>query len=145
MVAGKAELITKVGNAAARQLLQRHHTDCIVQSSTRMLHMQRSMCAGGCAAPCNFAGDLVFGTSAMLLFTLPTGAVWTCALVLCVQVRSKANHLGGSIDPHAAFLLQRGIKTLALRVERQNSNAAMLAAALEKHPQARQSHHMHSL
>lgn len=34
----------------------------------------------------------------------------------------------------AAFLLLRGIKTLALRVERQSANAAALAAALEKHP-----------
>jgi hypothetical protein len=34
----------------------------------------------------------------------------------------------------AAFLLQRGIKTLALRVERQSANALALAAALEKHP-----------
>jgi cystathionine beta-lyase/cystathionine gamma-synthase len=36
-------------------------------------------------------------------------------------------------------LLHRGIKTLALRVERQNANAAMLAAALEQHPQVRAS------
>lgn len=34
----------------------------------------------------------------------------------------------------AAFLLQRGIKTLALRVERQSTNALALAAALETHP-----------
>jgi cystathionine beta-lyase/cystathionine gamma-synthase len=53
---------------------------------------------------------------------------------LALQIKSKANHLGGSLDPHGAFLLHRGIKTLALRVERQNANAAMLAAALEKHP-----------
>jgi cystathionine beta-lyase/cystathionine gamma-synthase len=57
-----------------------------------------------------------------------------------VQIKSKANHLGGSLDPHGAFLLHRGIKTLALRVERQNANAAMLAAALEKHPQVRANH-----
>ncbi|WIA36723.1 hypothetical protein OEZ86_007995 [Tetradesmus obliquus] len=51
------------------------------------------------------------------------------------QIKSKANHLGGSLDPHGAFLLHRGVKTLALRVERQNANALMLAAALEQHPQ----------
>lgn len=33
-----------------------------------------------------------------------------------------------------AFLLLRGIKTLALRVERQSATAAALAAALEQHP-----------
>eukprot|EP00775_Hariotina_reticulata_P013055 gene13055-13182_t len=57
------------------------------------------------------------------------------AFGLSRQIRGKANHLGGSIDPHAAFLLQRGIKTLAVRVERHNTNAAALAAALSKHPQ----------
>jgi cystathionine beta-lyase/cystathionine gamma-synthase len=43
--------------------------------------------------------------------------------------------LGGAcLDPHAAFLLSRGMKTLALRVERQSDNAARLAAFLAAHP-----------
>lgn len=54
---------------------------------------------------------------------------------LVAKILSKANHLGCSLDPHAAFLLQRGIKTLALRVERQSATAAALAAALDGHPQ----------
>ena len=41
---------------------------------------------------------------------------------------------GAMLDPHAAFLLNRGIKTLFLRVERQSANAARLAAALAAHP-----------
>jgi hypothetical protein len=56
---------------------------------------------------------------------------------LIVRIRSKVNHFGGSIDPHAAFLLQRGIKTLALRVERQSANALALATALQAHPLVR--------
>lgn len=42
--------------------------------------------------------------------------------------------LGGVMDPHAAWLLCRGIKTLAVRVERQNANALSLARFLEQHP-----------
>lgn len=43
--------------------------------------------------------------------------------------------LGGAcLDPHAAFLLSRGMKTLALRVERQSATAAHLAAFLARHP-----------
>ena len=45
------------------------------------------------------------------------------------------NHLGGTLDPHACVLLSRGLKTLGLRVERQNSNALELARFLENHPQ----------
>jgi cystathionine beta-lyase/cystathionine gamma-synthase len=41
---------------------------------------------------------------------------------------------GGCMDPHAAFLLDRGIKTLHLRMERHQSNALELARRLERHP-----------
>lgn len=42
----------------------------------------------------------------------------------------RLNHLGASLDPHACFLLQRGLKTLSLRMERQNANAQALAEFL---------------
>jgi cystathionine beta-lyase/cystathionine gamma-synthase len=53
---------------------------------------------------------------------------------LIEQVTHKLNHLGGTMDPHAAFLLHRGIKTLALRVRYQNDSALRLAQFLEEHP-----------
>ncbi len=42
--------------------------------------------------------------------------------------------LGGCLDPHACFLLERGMKTLALRVKRQNENGLRVAEFLESHP-----------
>lgn len=51
------------------------------------------------------------------------------------RVRGKLNHFGGSLDPHAGFLLARGLRTLALRVEAQNANALALATFLADHPQ----------
>ena len=48
--------------------------------------------------------------------------------------KHKLDHLGGSLDPHACFLLHRGMKTLALRVEYQNRSALRIAEFLEKHP-----------
>lgn len=42
--------------------------------------------------------------------------------------------LGPNMDPHQAFLVLRGLKTLALRVERAQENAAHIARWLEKHP-----------
>ncbi|HTX79302.1 MAG TPA: aminotransferase class I/II-fold pyridoxal phosphate-dependent enzyme, partial [Longilinea sp.] len=42
--------------------------------------------------------------------------------------------LGGTMDPHAAWLLLRGIKTLAVRVQRQNENALRVAEFLAQHP-----------
>ncbi len=50
-----------------------------------------------------------------------------------LAIRKKLNHFGGALDPHACFLLNRGIKTLVLRVERQNETALRLARFLEGH------------
>ncbi|HVN46719.1 MAG TPA: aminotransferase class I/II-fold pyridoxal phosphate-dependent enzyme [Steroidobacteraceae bacterium] len=49
-------------------------------------------------------------------------------------IRHRANHLGGSLDPHAAFLLKRGLKTLALRVRFQNDSTQRIAEFLEGQP-----------
>jgi len=49
------------------------------------------------------------------------------------RIRHRANHFGGSLDAHAAFLLKRGLKTLALRVRYQNDSALRLAQFLESH------------
>jgi cystathionine gamma-synthase len=45
--------------------------------------------------------------------------------------------VGPSLDPHRASLLLRSLKTLALRVERQNKNALAMAEFLEKHKKVR--------
>jgi cystathionine gamma-synthase len=49
-------------------------------------------------------------------------------------VRDLRGVLGGLCDPHAAFLVGRGMKTLALRVARQNATAMAIAERLERHP-----------
>lgn len=56
-------------------------------------------------------------------------------------IRHVVNHMGGALDPHACFLLERGLKTLALRVERQNQNALALARFLAEHPKVRRVHY----
>jgi cystathionine beta-lyase/cystathionine gamma-synthase len=53
---------------------------------------------------------------------------------LIEKITHKLNHLGGSLDPHAAFLLHRGMKTLAVRVKQQNESALKIAQFLENHP-----------
>ena len=49
------------------------------------------------------------------------------------KIRDNIIHLGGSMDPEAAFLLIRGMKTLELRVQRQCETAMIVARFLEKH------------
>ncbi len=54
--------------------------------------------------------------------------------VLVDRVKQKLDHLGGILDPHACFLLQRGMKTLDLRMERHNASAVALTRFLATHP-----------
>jgi methionine-gamma-lyase len=57
------------------------------------------------------------------------------------RVRHMIIYLGGSMDPGAAYLLIRGIKTLGVRVERQCKNAIAVATFLEKHPKVARVHY----
>jgi len=50
------------------------------------------------------------------------------------KITHKLNHLGGTLDPHACFLLYRGMKTLALRVRQQNASALTVAQFLAVQP-----------
>ncbi|HZP44989.1 MAG TPA: PLP-dependent aspartate aminotransferase family protein [Candidatus Binataceae bacterium] len=53
---------------------------------------------------------------------------------LISRINRTMAHLGGSLDPHACFLLHRGLKTLALRVRHQNESALRIARFLAAHP-----------
>ena len=52
---------------------------------------------------------------------------------LMAAVRDVRRQLGGVLDPHAAVLLLRGLRTLALRVAQQNESAHSIASALAEH------------
>ncbi len=67
-------------------------------------------------------------------------------------IREQLGTFGSIPDPHGAYLLQRGLKTLGLRVARHNENALRLARLLEAHPRVKQvwypmleSHEHHAL
>jgi cystathionine gamma-synthase len=86
-----------------------HGADLVVHSATKYLSGHNDVLCG-----------VVAGSSALVSV-----------------VRESRHELGGILDPHAGFLVLRGMKTLALRVRQQNASAAKLAAALEAHPRVR--------
>src|SRR6266700_1219316 len=57
------------------------------------------------------------------------------------EIHHTRTTLGGTMDPHAAFLLLRGIKTLAVRVARQNESALRIAEFLSQHPKVTRVHY----
>jgi methionine-gamma-lyase len=50
------------------------------------------------------------------------------------RIRAMLVNLGANMDPHQAYLVSRGLKTLALRVERAQENAKVVAEWLSRHP-----------
>jgi cystathionine beta-lyase/cystathionine gamma-synthase len=105
-------MVSIIDNTVATPVQYRpveHGFDLIVHSATKYLNGHNDIVAGAVAG----RADLV------------------------VAVKHKLDHLGGALDPHACFLLQRGMKTLALRVRHQSQSALEIAAFLERHPRVR--------
>lgn len=48
-------------------------------------------------------------------------------------IRKAMIYMGGNMDPHQAYLVIRGVKTLSLRIEKAQENAMKVAEFLEKH------------
>jgi cystathionine beta-lyase/cystathionine gamma-synthase len=71
---------------------------------------------------------------------------------LIQKIRHMSITLGATLDPHAAFLVERGLKTYLLRVERHTKNAMKVARFLATHPKVEkvyypglETHHNHEL
>jgi methionine-gamma-lyase len=104
------EVISVVDNTFATPLLCRpleHGADIVVHSATKFLGGHGDI----------LGGVAVFGTDEI------RRRVW-----------DQAIELGACADPFAAWLTLRGMQTLALRMERQCSNALFLAERLAAHP-----------
>jgi len=70
----------------------------------------------------------------------------TCGVVagpheLMGMIHETRTTLGNCMDPHASWMLIRGLKTLAVRVARQNENALRVAEFLEQHGKVRRVHY----
>ena len=93
--------------------------------------------------PAEYGFDLVMHSGTKYL---SGHADLTCGVVsgrreLIEQIDDSRKTLGNCMDPHAAFLLIRGLKTLAVRVARHNENALRVAEFLEGHAKVRRVHY----
>jgi cystathionine gamma-synthase len=109
------------------EIAQRHGVKTLIDSTFATPVNQR---------PLDFGVDLVVHSATKYLSghnDLLAGVVVGQA-GLIDSLRQALGVLGGITDPHAAALLTRGIKTLGLRVQRQNENGQAVAEYLSTHP-----------
>ena len=93
--------------------------------------------------PAEYGFDLVMHSGTKYL---SGHADLTCGVIsgrgdLVHQIGETRKTLGNCMDPHAAWLLIRGMKTLAVRVARHNQNALRVAEFLEQHAKVREVHY----
>ena len=85
--------------------------------------------------PIKFGVDIVVHSATKYLGghnDVTAGVVGGCKSFV-QKLKEMRKHLGGTLDPLAAWLLLRGLKTLGLRMEKHNSNGVRVARYLEKH------------
>src|ERR1700674_2512824 len=114
--AKKHKLVSIIDNTFATPVLQNPIAlgyDMVVHSATKALAGHSDIIAGVAVGNSNWMG----------------------------RVRQMIIYLGGSMDPGAAYLLIRGIKTLGIRIERQCGNAIAVAKFLEKHSKVERVHY----
>lgn len=88
--------------------------------------------------PLDLGADLVLHSVTKFLnghADIVGGIVVAKTEALHLQIRAMLINLGANMDPHQAYMVSRGLKTLALRVERAEENARQVASWLETHPQ----------
>ncbi len=90
-----------------------HGADVVIHSATKYLNGHHDVLAGA-----------VMGTAPFI-----------------EEVRQKMIVWGQAPDPFACWLLERGLKTLDVRVHRQNDNAMRIATWLDDHPKVRRVHY----
>ncbi len=99
-----------------------------------------TFCSPFLQKPLDFGFDLVFHSITKFLnghADIVGGAIVAKDKKIYDPVRAMMITLGCNMDPHQAYMVIRGIKTLSLRMERSQANAMKVAEYLEKHPKVK--------
>jgi methionine-gamma-lyase len=87
--------------------------------------------------PLRFGADIVIHSLTKYLnghTDVVGGMIVASSASLHERLAKMLHGLGGTMDPHQAWLILRGLRTLAMRIEKAQDNAGRLAAWLEGHP-----------
>lgn len=114
--------------AACAEIAKKHNLKLVVDNTFCSPYLQR---------PLDLGADVVLHS--ITKFINGHADVVGGVLVCKTEEDYKAMYpvmtsMGPNMDPHQAYLVSRGLKTLAIRMERAQANALQIARYLEKHP-----------
>ncbi len=113
---------------AVVKLAKKHRLVTVVDNTFCSPYLQR---------PLDFGIDIVLHSMTKFLnghADIVAGVVVAKDKDLYNKLRAMMVNLGCNMDPHQAFLVHRGLKTLGIRIDRAQANAQKIAEFLEKHP-----------
>lgn len=109
----------------------------LARSHGLTLVVDNTFCSPYLQRPIEFGADVVFHSVTKFInghADVVGGVIVTATEELYVKIRHMMVVSGCNMDPHQAYLVIRGIKTLSVRIDRAQETALKVAAFLEKHP-----------
>lgn len=113
---------------ACSEIAKEHKLTMVVDNTFLSPYLQR---------PIEFGADVVLHSLTKFInghADIVGGIIVAKEEKLYKKLRSTMINLGCNMDPHQAYLVIRGLKTLSLRIDRAQENAMKIAEYLEKHP-----------
>ena len=113
---------------ACAEIAKKHNLILVVDNTFATPYLQK---------PLDLGADVVLHSVTKFInghADIVGGIVVTKEKSLYEKIRHAMVYMGCNMDPHQAFLVIRGLKTLALRVERNQENSVKVAQFLENHP-----------
>lgn len=109
----------------------------IAEEHNLTLVVDNTFCSPFLQNPLDLGADVVFHSITKFInghADVVGGVIVTKTEELYKKIRPLMVNMGCNMDPHQAYMVLRGVKTLSIRVERAEQNARIIADYLEKHP-----------
>jgi len=109
----------------------------IAKDNNLLLVVDNTFCSPYLQNPLDFGADVVIHSMTKFInghADIVAGMIVTKTEEMYRKIRPVMVNLGGNMDPHQAYLVLRGLKTLAIRIDKAQENAMKIAEYLEKNP-----------
>jgi len=109
----------------------------IAKEHNLIVVVDNTFCSPYLQKPLDFGADVVFHSVTKFInghADIVGGVIVTKTQELYKKIRHAMVYMGCNMDPHQAFMVIRGVKTLSIRIDRAQENAIKVANYLENHP-----------